>query len=234
MAGPNSLPGWDPGGDPAPPRSVVLTNGTLGGIRQKGALGHCSSVSLAWIAGEEALQHLCSTAQKKNWAVTQGGVWISLECLQPFAIQDGSTQKEEQKNCDIHPCLLLCCSCLQQGTPPELPTPLSESPVPMEDLAGQSGHPGLAAPAPSPGHISSTQWWKVAAEGTYTLTCHYRICQRTPVSLPWETEAWQHSHSPHQTQKQADAHYRGISHQQRWATADAYQCIAIWTQTGPL
>lgn len=59
---------------------------------------------LAWTVREEALQHLCSTAQKKNCVVTQGGIWISLESLQPFAIQARSTEKKAW-GCDSHPCL---------------------------------------------------------------------------------------------------------------------------------
>lgn len=42
---------------------------------------------------------------------------------------------------------LLCCSCSERGTPAELPVPLPKSPLPTDSSAGQSRHPGLAAPA---------------------------------------------------------------------------------------
>lgn len=160
--------------------------------------------ALAWTVREEALQHLCSAAQKKNCVVTQGGIWISLSSLQPFAIQDGSTEKKAW-GCDSHPCLAadVCREEPWLSSLPLCPSHLCVQRAQQDRVGTQALLLQLTAQGISAPH-NDERW---TAEGTYTLTCHHCICQSTPVSLLQETETWQHSPPPLQARKQTHVHF---------------------------
>lgn len=160
---------------------------------------------LAWTVREEALQHLCSTARKKNCVVTQGGIWISLSLESPALCNTRWLHRE--KSMGLWQPSLPCCRFSQGGTLAELPAPLPKSPVCTRTQQDRVGTQALLLQLTAQGISAPHNAERWTAEGTYTLTCHHCICQGTPVSLLQETQTWQHSPPPLQARKQTHVHF---------------------------
>lgn len=189
---------------------------------------------LAWIGRKEALQHMCDTPQKKNWIVTQGGIWISLESLQPLQCKMALNRKELRAVAAI--LALSCCSSLQQGTLAELPCPSAQATSMWRTQQDWAAHRALllqlTALSISIPH-NNEEW---TAKGTYTLTCHRCFPQRTPVHLLKRQKNDNIVILPYKHRKKLTciSCKRVISNQQGWGMECSCLYISIWTQTGPV
>lgn len=140
------------------------------------------------------------TTEEKLDCLPQGGIWISLECLQPLQCKIALNRKELRGLPSLPcPAAAVCSRELLLSSLAPLPKPPACGGLSRTEQAPQALPPQLTALSISAPH-NSEEW---TAKGTYTLTCHNCFSQRTPASLLQR----QYCHSSLQTQKKADTYF---------------------------